>query len=74
MVKLWDQKLVKMRSELNITSVVKRIQDKADNNEVQEMMQQFEDRVAQMETSFIQVIEEVEQLNKQNLINQHTMT
>ena len=25
MVKLWDQKLVKMRSELNITSVVKRI-------------------------------------------------
>jgi enoyl reductase-like protein len=58
-----------MRSELNITSVVKRIQDKADNNEVQDMMQQFEERVKQMEASFIQVIEEVEQLNKQNLIN-----
>jgi MinD-like ATPase involved in chromosome partitioning or flagellar assembly len=63
-----------MRSELNITSVVKRIQDKADNNEVQDLMQHFEDRVKQMESSFIQVIEEVEQLNKQNLINQHTMT
>ena len=37
-------------------------------------MQHFEDRVKQMESSFIQVIEEVEQLNKQNLINQHTMT
>lgn len=63
-----------MRSELNITSVVKRIQDKADNNEVQDIMQQFEERIVQIETSFIQIIEEVEQLNKQNHINQQTMT
>ena len=30
MVKLWDSKLVKMRSDLNIQSVVKRIGEKAD--------------------------------------------
>ena len=72
-MKLWDQKLVKMRSELNITSVVKRIQDKADNIEVQDMMQQYEERVTQMERSFIQVIEGVEELNRQNHLHRHTM-
>lgn len=34
MVKLWDSKLVKMRNEMNISNIVKRIGEKADSIEV----------------------------------------
>jgi hypothetical protein len=30
MVKVWDQKLVKLRNDMNISNVVKRIGDKAE--------------------------------------------
>jgi hypothetical protein len=36
MVKMWDQKLVKLRNEMNIQSIVKRIGEKADTTEVNE--------------------------------------
>jgi hypothetical protein len=36
MVKLWDTKLVKLRSEMNIHSIVKRIGEKAESTEVKD--------------------------------------
>ena len=36
MVKLWDQKLVKLRNDMNISNVVRRIGDKAEQTDVAE--------------------------------------
>ena len=36
MVKLWDSKIVKLRSEMNIHSIVKKIGEKADLGEMKD--------------------------------------
>lgn len=38
MVKLWDSKLVKLRTDMNIQSVVRRIAEKADSTEVNDAL------------------------------------
>lgn len=53
MVKLWDQKLVKMRSDLNIASVVRRMGEKADANIVNDTFEQHTQRVDQIEKTFL---------------------
>lgn len=40
MVKLWDSKLVKMRSEMNISNVLRRIGEKADITDVNEAFEE----------------------------------
>jgi hypothetical protein len=39
MVKLWDSKLVKLRNDMNIQSITRRISEKADSVEVNEALQ-----------------------------------
>ena len=55
-----------MRGEVNIQAVVKKMQDKADSSEVQEALLAQEQRIQQIESTFIQVIEEVEGLTRVN--------
>ena len=67
MVKLWDAKLVKLRNEMNIHAIVKRIGEKAETAEVKENFDAQAQRIESLEESFIQIINEVEGLQKQGL-------
>lgn len=49
---------------MNISNVVRRIGDKADQIEVNEGFQQQTARVDQLERTFISIIDEVEALNR----------
>lgn len=53
MVKMWDQKLVKLRNEMNIQSIVKRIGEKADSVDVNEQYTTTGQRIEQLETTFM---------------------
>ncbi len=53
-----------MRSDLNIATVVKRMSEKADINIVNDTFEQHAQRVDQIEKTFLQIIEEMENLNQ----------
>ncbi len=66
MVKLWDSKLVKLRQDMNIHAIVKRIGEKADAVEIKQAFDEQVARVEQLENTFIRIIDEVEVLNKES--------
>ncbi len=53
-----------MRSDLNISSVIKRVSEKADTNIVNDMFEQQAQRVDQIEKTFLKMIDEMELLNQ----------
>lgn len=53
MVKLWDTKLVKLRGELNIHSIVKKIGEKADEVDVKENIESQMHRVMGLEDTIV---------------------
>lgn len=58
---------------MNVSNIVKRIGDKADQIEVNEGFQQQTARVDQLERTFISIIDEVEALNRQGLENRRRL-
>ena len=69
MVQLWDSKLAKMGRELNIGSVLKRINEKADVSTVNRGIEEANSRVDQVEQTFLKIIDEMEEINRSNQIN-----
>jgi hypothetical protein len=69
MVQLWDSKLAKMGRELNIGSVLRRIGEKADVSSLNRGLEDANGRVDQVEQTFLKIIDEMEQINKQTQIN-----
>ena len=49
MVKMWDAKLVKMRNEMNISNIVKRIGDKADSSDITDAFDKQNTRIELIE-------------------------
>eukprot|EP00347_Sterkiella_histriomuscorum_P003679 403363358 len=66
MAKMWDSKLVKLRQDMNIHSIIKKIGEKAEQQDVKEAFEGQTKRIDQIEENFIQIINEVEGLNMKN--------
>lgn len=63
MAKMWDSKLVKLRQDMNIHSIIRKIGEKAEASEVKDNFEVTEKRIDQIEENFVQIINEVEQLS-----------
>lgn len=64
MVKLWDSKLVKLRQDMNIHAIVKRIGEKADTVEVKDAIDTSNTRIDGLESTFVHLINEIENVNR----------
>lgn len=58
-----------MGRELNIGSVLKRINEKADVSTVNRGIEEANSRVDQVEQTFLKIIDEMEEINRSNQIN-----
>lgn len=65
LAKVWDSKLVKLRQDMNVHSILKKINEKAENAEVQQSFEAHQQRIQQIEYTFVELINEVETLNMQ---------
>ncbi|CDW76177.1 UNKNOWN [Stylonychia lemnae] len=63
MAKMWDSKLVKLRQDMNIHSIIKKIGEKAEQVEVKDAFETQMKRIEQIEENFVQIINEVESIS-----------
>ena len=63
MAKMWDSKLVKLRQDMNIHSIIRKIAEKAEAGEVKDQFEVHGKKIDQIEENFVQIINEVEQLS-----------
>jgi len=62
MLKVWDKKLVALRAELNIHQLNKRIEEKADEDEVRNDLNGQSQRIVALESSMGTMINEFDAL------------
>ena len=62
LVRVWDQKIVKVRNEININGLTKAISTKAESFEMKEEFGSHMQRICSVEESLLQIIHEIDSI------------